>query len=146
MESPRGRILSVHSDTEPAHAVVEVVTAFRCARCASGKGCGAGLIGGDEESRRIDALLPPGMAVGPGDEVRIELAPDNILRAAAIVYGFPLSGAVTGAALAWALGAGDAGAAITALAGVAVGMLAGRMRLSRITCLRRFTPTVRPHG
>jgi positive regulator of sigma E activity len=77
-----------------------------------------------------------------GDQVAIELAPDNLLRASLIVYGLPLLGAFIGAAGAWLSGAGDLGAAITALAGVGVGIVAGRSRLQRSGCLRTFTPVV----
>lgn len=142
MESPQGRILSVHDDAMPPHAVVEVAASVRCARCASGKGCGAGLLGGEERSHRVDALIATGLDVREGDEVRIELAPDNLLRAALIVYGWPLVGAVSGAGAAYLAGGGDLGAALAALLGLAAGITAARRRLRRAACLRRFTPTV----
>jgi len=142
MESPHGRVLSIHTENEPPHAVVEVAVSFQCARCAAGKGCGAGLLGGDGKRRRVDALLPGGMDIQEGDDVRIELAPDNVLQASLIVYGLPLMGAVAGAAIAYVAGAGDLGAALAALAGTAVGITAGHMRLRQAACLRRFTPTV----
>jgi positive regulator of sigma E activity len=75
----------------------------------------------------------------------IELAPNNLLRASLIVYGLPLFGALAGAAGAWLSGAGDLGAAISALAGAGVGILAGRLRLQRTGCLRAFTPVVTGH-
>ncbi len=141
MDNPQGRVLAVHSDDRPAHAVVEVAESFRCARCASGRGCGAGVFatGGP---RQVEALLLPGVTVGTGDEVRLELAPDNVLRAAGIVYGLPLLGAGIGAAMAWGAGAGDAGASLLALLGLGAGFLLGRRRLSQASCLRRFTPTI----
>lgn len=142
MNTPQGRVLSIHSDTTPPHAVVEVVASISCARCAAGKGCGAGILGGDEQSRRVDALIAHGLDLAEGDRVRIELASNNILRASMIVYGLPLLGAVAGAAGAWFGGMGDLGAAAAALAGVGVGILAGRLRLQRTGCLRTFTPTV----
>lgn len=142
MENPQGRILSVHSNATPPRAVVEVVASISCARCAAGKGCGAGILGGDEKSRRVDALIARGLDLTEGDRVRIELAPNNILRASMIVYGLPLLGAVAGAAGAWLAGMGDLGAAVAAIAGVGVGILAGRLRLQRTGCLRTFTPTV----
>ena len=142
METPRGRVLSVYDDASPRHAVVEVVSSLRCARCAAGKGCGAGVLGGDSKLRRIDALIAGGVVVREGDEVRVELAPDNLLRAALIVYGLPLAGALVGAGVAYLIGAGDLGAAVSALGGIALGVAAGRARLRRGNCLRRFTPTV----
>ncbi len=77
-----------------------------------------------------------------GDLVELSLPPDNLLRAAVLVYGLPLAGAIGGAALAYGSGLGDAGAALLALAGVAVGLAAGRMRLRREACLRHFVPTI----
>ena len=90
----------------------------------------------------MDALISGGVDVRAGDEVTVELASDNLLRAAGIVYGLPLSGAIGGAGIASLLGAGDPGAAGLALAGVVSGVAAGRLRLRRTGCLRRFTPTV----
>ena len=92
--------------------------------------------------RQVDALIGPGVDVRKGDEVRIELAPDSLLRAAWIVYGLPLVGALAGAGTAWLAGANDLGAAGAALGGVFMGVLSGRARLRRASCLQRFTPTV----
>ena len=142
MDNPQGRILSIHLDDTPPHAVIEVAASIRCARCAAGKGCGAGILGGDEKLRRVDALIANDLDVGEGDQVAIELAPNNLLRASSIVYGLPLLGAVGGASGAWLSGMGDLGAAIAALAGVGVGILSGRRHLQRTGCLRTFTPVV----
>jgi sigma-E factor negative regulatory protein RseC len=142
MENPQGRILSTHLDDTPPHVVVEVAASISCARCASGKGCGAGLLGGDDRPRRVDALIARDLELDEGDQVRIELAPNNLLRASSIVYGLPLLGALAGAAGAWLSGMGDPGAALAALAGASLGMLAGRSRLQKNQCLRAFTPVV----
>lgn len=142
MDNPQGRILSIHRDDTPPHAVVEVAASIRCARCAAGKGCGAGIFGGDDKLRRVEALIAIDLDVGEGDQVAIELAPNNLLRASFIVYGLPLLGAVAGASGAWLSGLGDLGAAIAALAGGGVGVLTGRRSLQRTGCLRTFTPVV----
>ena len=142
METPQGRILSLHIDESPARAVVEITSSLRCARCLSGKGCGAGLIGADDANRRVDALLVNDVPVHAGDHVRIELAPNNVLQAALIAYGLPLCGAVGGALLGSLAGAGDVGAAAASLAGTALGIVIGRLRLRRADCLHRFTPVV----
>lgn len=142
MQGPRGRVLSLQRETDPARALVEIHASLRCARCAAGKGCGAGALGGDGKLQRVDALIAGGVDIHEGDEVRVELAPNNVLSAAWIVYGLPLAGALTGAGIAWASGAGDAGAALAACAGIAAGIGAGRLRLRRADCLRRFTPVV----
>jgi len=142
MDNPRGRILSLTHDANPPRAVVEVTTSLRCARCVAGKGCGAGLIGGSSEPRRIDAQVASGLDLREGDEVRIELAPDDLLHASLLAYGLPLAGAVIGAGIAWASGLGDLGAAVAALAGVALGIFAGRRRLRLKGCLDQLTPRV----
>lgn len=142
MDSPSGRILAIRHDSSPRRAEVEVTSAQRCARCASGKGCGAGLVGKDGRLRRVDATIPAGCEVTVGDEVRIELAPDSVLAAALVVYGLPLAGAVVGAGAAHLASFGDAGAALAASTGLAVGAFLGRAHLRRVRCLNRFTPTI----
>lgn len=142
METPQGRILSLHIDESPPRAVVEITSSLRCARCLSGKGCGAGLIGADDANRHVDALLVNDVQLQAGDRVCIELAPNNVLQAALIAYGLPLCGAVGGALLGSLAGMGDSGAAGASVAGAALGILIGRRRLQRADCLHRFTPVV----
>lgn len=142
MDSPRGRILSIHSDAAPPYAVVEIAAAPGCARCASGKGCGAGVLAGDERPRSVEALIGHRLAVQVGDKVSIQLAPKNLLRAALIVYGLPLTGAIAASAAAYLLGASDPAAVAMALVGAGLGLLIGRLRLRRVRCLRDFTPTI----
>lgn len=142
MQHPEGQVLSIDANSEPAHAVVEVAAAFRCERCASGKGCGAGLLAGDASPRRVDALVDHQLDLHVGDRVQLELAGDNVLRAAMLVYGLPLGGALAGAGLAWWFGAGDAAAALAAAVGALAGIATGRRRLRREACLQRFRPVI----
>ena len=142
MDTPEGRILSIDRSASPPRATVEVLTAIECARCAAGKGCGAALLGSGQRRRRISVLLGDNPELGVGDRVAVELAPENVLHAAVLVYGWPLGGAIAGAAAAYVYGAGDAGAALFALAGMAAGAALGRARVRRSECLRRFTPVV----
>jgi len=74
--------------------------------------------------------------------VSIQLAPKNLLRAALIVYGLPLTGAIGASAAAYVLGASDPAAVAMALVGAGLGLLIGRLRLRQARCLRDFTPTV----
>lgn len=138
MQNPHGRIISVHPD----QVVVEVDTESVCERCASGKGCGAGLLGGAAGTQRITASLPAGLEVADGDLVSIVLEPRNLLRAAVIVYGYPLAGAVAGAIAASFAGLGDVAAAVAALSGIATGVLSASRRLRNVRCLREFTPAI----
>lgn len=138
MEHPSGRVLRVNHETPSA--VVEVAAAFNCARCAAGKGCGAGLVGSGRRDRQIEAYIAAGVDVHVGDEVSIELAPRHLLNAALIVYGLPLVGALIGAGIAYGLGVGDLYASLAGLAGIAAGIAIARRRAAREQC--RFTPTI----
>lgn len=142
MENPRGRVIAVNSDAASLHALVEVDAVVECARCAEGKGCGAGLLGASTGSRRIDALICAGLSVSEGDEVCIELAPRNVLRASLIVYGWPLGGAVLAALIAYGVGLGDAYAVLAAIVGLSTGLILARRQLRSARCLRHFTPMV----
>ena len=142
MENPRGRVIAVKPVDLSPHALVEVDASVSCARCAEGKGCGAGLLGGDMGPRRVDALIGAGLTIHEGDQVRIELSPSNLLQASMIVYGFPLAGAVAGASISYLLGFGEIFAALTALGGIVAGLLLARLRLRASRCLRKFTPTI----
>ena len=142
MKSPEARVIAVREGDGPRRVLVEVSASFRCARCASGKGCGAGLLGDDGSPRRVEALPGDLADLRAGDKVILDLAPQDLLRASALVYGLPLGGALVGAAVAGLLGAGDEVAAMAALAGAAVGVLAARLRVRRGECLQRFMPVV----
>lgn len=141
MDSPRGLVIQLESSGPAVLAEVEVDAASSCARCAAGKGCGAGLLAGSKR-RRVRALVADGVEIREGDEVRIELAPRNLLRASWLVYGVPLTAAVLTAALAYLLDFGDAAAALVAIAGLVVGLLIAHRRLRAAGCLRDFTPTI----
>ena len=92
--------------------------------------------------RRVEAMIASGVTVQQGDEVFISLEPKNLLQAAMLVYGMPLSGAVLAAIAAYGLGLGDLAAALTALAGMGAGFFLARLKLQDSRCLRQFVPTV----
>lgn len=142
MKSPEARVIAVREGDGPPRVLVEVSASFRCTRCASGKGCGAGLPGDDGSPRRVEALPGDLADLRAGDRVILDFPPRDLLRASALVYGLPLVGALVGAAAAWLLGAGDDGAAIAALVGAAIGVVAARLRVRKGECLRRFLPIV----
>lgn len=142
MTDPQGTIVEIIRDRRGVRALVDVEAAAVCARCAAGRGCGAGVFVARQGTRRLEIVLSDDRGVAAGDVVSIELAPGHVLRAALIVYGLPLAGAATGAALAYILALGDAGAASFAIGGLLAGALAGRHRLRDDACIARFTPTV----
>jgi len=142
MQNPEGHVVSVRTDDSGTRAIVEVDSAVVCERCESGKGCGAGLLGREPGDKRVEAFVAENLDVHSGDLVSIALAPRNILRAALIVYGYPLFGAVSAAIMSFAIGLGDAYGALAALFGLVSGILVARFRLRNTRCLRAFTPTV----
>ena len=142
MEHPCGIVRSVLATTEGERVIVDVDVREACSRCAAGKGCGAGLLGGTGNRRQVEARTRSGLALAEGDTVQLELAPRGLLHAAATVYGIPMAGALPAAAAAHGLALGDAAAALAALAGLVAGLLASRWYLGRPACLGRFTPLV----
>ncbi len=142
MQNPQGQIVSMSTDRSHRQVVVEVESVVVCERCKSGKGCGAGLLGQRSGDRRIDATVADNLEVRNGDLVSIVLEPRNVLRAAIIVYGYPLSGAVLAAYVAYAAELGDIAGAFAALFGLVAGILIAKVRLRNKRCLRDFTPVV----
>jgi sigma-E factor negative regulatory protein RseC len=140
MESPVGRIVSIVD----GRATVSVDAAEVCARCAAGKGCGAGLLTGGNRTRLIEVQLAPGMEIVAGDEVRLSLAPSHLLRAAVFAYGLPLLGIVSALALASVLNQAldDQLAIALGISGLVVGGLLGRHFLNKDACLKTLVPTI----
>jgi len=142
MNYPTGTIQSLFLDAAGPRAIVEVENGAVCPRCAAGKGCGAGLLGGTPKTRRLEASLGADQVLAAGDRVELVLPTNSLLRATLIGYGLPLGGALLAAAIAYLLEFGDKAAAMTAVAGIGAGWIAGRWRLNRGDCLRQFMPVV----
>lgn len=140
MDSPVGRIVSIAN----GRATVSVDAAAICARCAAGKGCGAGLLTGNNRSRLVDVQLTEGMQLKVGDEVRLSLPSSHLLRAAVFAYGLPLGGVVLAVGLAWYLNQSldDRFAVVLAVVGLVAGVLVGRHFLNKDGCLRNLAPTI----
>lgn len=142
METPRGTVVSLVTRGRDRVATIDVDVAAVCARCAAGKGCGAGLLTGSGPRRRIEAIAGEELRLQPGDTVEVSLEPRSILHAAFVAYGAPLVGALAAAAIAYGLSFGDVEAAAASLIGIATGMFASRLYLGRRACLERFEPSV----
>jgi sigma-E factor negative regulatory protein RseC len=142
MDTPVGKIRSIHATPDGLRLTVSVDAVVACPRCAAGKGCGAGLLSGPEQIRVIEAQAAEHLSLAVGDTVRLRMAASDLLLAALIVYGLPLLGLLAGAALAYGLGLGDAAAAGVALGGAGLGVILGRRRLGRGKCLQNFVPQV----
>ena len=135
--------MSLVDSADGVRAVVEVKVAASCPRCASGKGCGAGIFTvSSSAAQPVEASVRKGLDLSEGDVVEISLAPDNLLQAAIIVYGLPMLGAIAGATLAYAFSLRDAVAAMAALIGMAAGLVVSRWRVRQTSCLRNFVPVV----
>ena len=151
MANPHGHVVSIEYDQSIDNpfirrtALVRVDRGVSCPRCAAGKGCGGGLLGSTSEERQVAAIVPASLDLVVGDSVGLVLEPQNVLRAALLVYGVPLICGVGAALIAYGLGLEDGGAASSALGGLLVGLTAVRARLGRRRCLREFTPVVAPH-
>ena len=142
MTTPHGRIIELNKYSDPPTVVVEVPGSVRCVRCAQGRGCGAGLLGGDERARRIDATIGEGLDLHTGDRVQVVLDPRNLLQGAFVAYGVPLLTIVAAVTLAYLAGLGELATAVAALVGMLVGAAAARTYLGSRQCIRRFRPVV----
>lgn len=142
MEQATGHVIALETGSASLRAEVEVSAVVACARCASGRGCGAGLLGASEKNRRVQALIAAGVDVQEGDKVRIELSPQQLLRASWLVYGLPLVAAVIATGVAYLLRLDDFYAVVAAVVGMAAGLVVARRQLSSASCLLRFTPTI----
>lgn len=142
MDHPTGTIQSVQTSEDGIRAIVEVDPRAICPRCASGKGCGAGLFGDSKQKRTVEALVVAETDLHSGDSVELRLAPAGLLGAAGIVYGLPLLGALLAAGAAWFLQLSDAAAAMVAVLGLIGGFMMGRWRLGRVDCIDELVPTV----
>ena len=74
--------------------------------------------------------------------MRIELSPQQLLRASWLVYGLPLMAAVIATGMAYFFRLDDSYTVLAAVVGLAVGLLVARRQLSSAACLYRFTPTI----
>ena len=142
MKDPHGTIVEISRDTGGTRAIVDVEAEFACARCAAGRGCGAGILSGRPGTRRLEVTVDRDLELAVGDAVSLSLGHGNVLRAALIVYGLPLAGAAAGAVLAYLLALGDGGAAAMAIGGLLAGAMISRRRLRSGSCLARFTPMI----
>lgn len=142
MQYSEGRIVSLSERAASRSAVLDVDAVAACPRCAEGKGCGAGVIAGPGKPRRINASVADALEVQPGDRVSFVLAPEKVLQAAIVVYGYPLFAAVVAALTAYLAGWGDPGTVIAAVLGLGAGIGIARKTLTRQRCLRDFTPRV----
>ncbi len=114
----RARVVAVEADA----CWVETIARPGCGACASGQGCGGGVIGRllGERRHHLRLVLPAGLSPAVDDEVEIGVREHSVLRASVFAYLLPLAGIVAGAvtgerlappgsAEAWSMAAAAAG-------------------------------------
>jgi sigma-E factor negative regulatory protein RseC len=140
MDAPIAEVVSMSG----RHARVAVDAPLVCARCAAGRGCGAGILGRSTLRRVFDVRLPDGLLIQCGDQVTLTLHPRKILRASLLVYGLPLLMLVLVPTLTqWLWGPwSDLRLAIAAVLGLVAAVLSGRHVLNREDCLQQFMPGI----
>lgn len=99
----------------PGELRLRIAPASACARCAAGRGCGVGVLSHLFGRRTLDLPMPAGARFQPGDRVRVGVRADSLMRAAVMLYGFPLLVFVAGAALGQQLAAGALAGDLAAL-------------------------------
>ncbi len=130
MDAPEvtGRVLALIPGDGTLEADIDVQSRGACARCREGRGCGAGVLGGDAGTRVLRVNVPPGIELAAGDPVTLSMSGPALLAAAAIAYGLPLAGLLSGALLGHWLTSGDLNAVLAALAGLLAGAWLARRR------------------
>jgi sigma-E factor negative regulatory protein RseC len=138
MNVPEGKVVLVGR----GFATVSVNATAACARCAAGRGCGAGLLQ-KRRKRLIRVNVAPGLALKVGDPVRLELAPRHLMRAAWLAYGLPLATMLiaVGAASALVDSGNELVAVLFGAGGLFTGTWTGRRILAKDDCLSRIMPT-----
>lgn len=137
MNSQVGSVVSV--DVDSGVVIVRPESPVACARCAAGRGCGAGLT--TASVRDLSLPLEPGATVpAAGDRVALTLPSGSLLRAASVVYGWPLLAAVGMTIAGSMLTESDAILGLFALAGLGAGFLLARRQANR----RCLMPSVSP--
>lgn len=139
VDAPEARVIAAGRE----RATVSVDASAVCARCAAGRGCGAGLFGQRRKPAIIEAKLTEGLTLVAGDRVRLEFVPAELVRAAWLAYGLPLAGLIAAVLVAARLAPGNELAAVVGAAlGLVAGAWYGRRSLRQSGCLSRCVPIV----
>jgi sigma-E factor negative regulatory protein RseC len=140
VDYPLAHVLAVYD----GRAVVSVAPGVPCARCASGRGCGAGLLSAANRPREIEIAVAAGWHLKPGDRVTLAMSSAELLRSALYAYGLPLAGMVSALAVARLLQGPmtDLVAVLVAGGGLVIACLAGRLLLRRNRCMLRLKPEI----
>lgn len=143
MHTPTARITAVHGDR--VSLIVDAPLA--CARCAAGKGCGAGLLGRRAAAKAFELPRPAGLELCVGDEVTLDIQPERLLQASIWAYGLPLAAMLLGPVVAhWLWGPlSDSQLALASLAGLGLAIVVGRRLLVNEPCSGQLVPSISGH-
>lgn len=137
---PTATVLSV----DEQGVTVKVDVAQKCARCAAGKGCGAGLLGARGRTHTLTLERPRGMDLHAGDRVELTLPPERLLQASVLAYGLPLAALLLLPLAAETLWGpyGDGALALLAAGALAAAIVAGRRLLAQDRCPGQLRPEI----
>jgi sigma-E factor negative regulatory protein RseC len=120
MIEQQGKVVDVVKD----RACVRLGGATGCARCDSGRGCGAGVFGRLLKRKPVVLELENHVDAGPGQPVMVGIPENLFLRLVCKLYLYPLLGGLAGAVIAHYLSAPWSSAAWVSDLAVLVGGLA----------------------
>jgi sigma-E factor negative regulatory protein RseC len=126
MIETRTRVISIAS----GKVWVEASTEQGCSACHSQSTCGLSGLGKYLNRGRAPVPVSCELPVQPGDNLVLNMAESDLLRAGLLAYLLPTVLSVLGAIVATLLGLGDGAAAGSMLAGFAAGLTIARL-LSR---------------
>lgn len=134
---------------EAGQAVVAVAAQGGCGACSKRSGCGIGKLASPTRRSELRVDAAPGLQAGDRVDVRVD--PAGLLSAAALGYLFPaalvVAGAITGDGLARDTTYADATAALGALLGLGIGIVAPRWltrRWPRLVLRTTVSPAMAP--
>lgn len=116
----RARVVAVDADA----CWVEFIASAGCGACASGQGCGGGVIGRlrGQRLQHLRVALAGPLRPAVDDTVEIGMGEQSMLRASVLAYLVPLAGIVAGAVLGERLAA-DAAREAWSIAGAGAGFV-----------------------
>lgn len=138
MEAVKATVLAVTRRAGGVVARVRLDEQAACARCAEGRGCGAGLFGAGRRSSEFEVPVTSDWILAAGDRVELAAARGTLIRAAALAYALPLAGAAGATLVAGLFAAGDLVAVLAALAGLVAATVGARRLRSQPSCLREI--------
>ena len=86
------------SEISGARVKVRFGSLQQCQRCLRGEGCGAGVFGRLFARSGAEMWLTADQPLRPGQAVRVGVSPQDLLRAAALLYAVPLLAFILAAA------------------------------------------------